>query len=292
MMIAIELMRGLDKLNIPYRFNDFKYAKNHPNELIGVIGKPHLIFEQRFKNPILFGAGVFSHPIESLDFFERYPNVKKMLVPGEWMRRMCEPFYGEKVLSWAVGIDTDHWRPINGKPPKYELLIYNKLGKRGDVFEETLIDPIIKILNNQQIKFQVINYGFYTPSLLKEMLTDSKAVIFLCEHETQGIAYQQILSTNTPILAYDPGGYWKDPAYYPHLVKYKPTSSVPYWDFRCGEKFNDIAEFEMNLSQFLMKANNGEYHPRQYIIENLSLEVAARKYIEIYKSTYENLANR
>ena len=43
-------------------------------------------------------------------------------------------------------------------------------------------------------------------------------MIFLCEHETQGIAYQQALSRNVPILAWDRGGDWQDPTYYPERV--------------------------------------------------------------------------
>ena len=114
MMVALELMRGLDKIGVSYRFNDYRYIKSHPNELACVIGKPHLIFEKRIpNNPILFGAGVYSHPIDCPDLFEKYPNVKKFLVPGEWMRQMCEPFYGDKVVAWPVGIDTEKWKPSN-----------------------------------------------------------------------------------------------------------------------------------------------------------------------------------
>ena len=30
MMIAINLMKGLDKIGIPYRFNDYNHIKKHP----------------------------------------------------------------------------------------------------------------------------------------------------------------------------------------------------------------------------------------------------------------------
>ena len=80
-IIAKNLMEGLKKLNIPYRFNDYKYLKSHPHELACVIGKPHIIFEKRItKNPVLFGAAVFSHPIDCIDLFNQYPNIKLMLV--------------------------------------------------------------------------------------------------------------------------------------------------------------------------------------------------------------------
>ena len=76
-------------------------------------------------------------------------------------------------------------------------------------------------------------------------------MIFLCQNESQGIAYQQALSCGLPMMAWDPGGPGKDPGYFPHKVQYSPVSSVPYWDARCGTKFTDIATFEAAWPEFL-----------------------------------------
>ncbi|GAB2983604.1 glycosyltransferase [Mucilaginibacter puniceus] len=279
MMVAIYLMRGLDKLGIPYRFNDYKYIKNHPGEIACIIGKPHLLFDKKWANPIILGAGIYSHPIECPDIFERYPNLKCLLVPGEWMRDMFEPYYGNKVLAWPVGIDTDNWQPADDDKP-FDFLIYDKVRWEHEKHEDELINPIIETLNTGGITYHTIRYGQYKPSDLKDKLSQSKAVIFLCEHETQGIAYQQILSTNTPIFAWDRGGYWQDPYYYPEKVKYQPVSSVPYWDNRCGMKFTDISQFKTNLTGFLI--NRDSFKPRDYILENLTLEICAQKYVDIY----------
>jgi len=290
MMVALELMKGLDKLNIPYKFNDYAYAKQNPNALIGVIGKPHLIFQKRFKNPILFGAGVFSHPIECPDFFIKYPNVKKMLVPGPWMQQMCEPYYADKVIAWPVGIDTAKWAPSN-ESKTIDFLIYDKVRWEHDKYQSSLIDPIVLTLEKNKLSYHFIKYGSYHPEELKEKLKVSNAVIFLCEHETQGIAYQQILATNTPILAWDRGGFWQDPSFYPHLVKYQPVSAVPYWDEECGEKFTNVSDFESILQLFLNRKNNNVYQPRLFIIKNLSLEVCSKKYANLFYQINEDITN-
>ncbi|HEY5327351.1 MAG TPA: hypothetical protein VIJ27_10155, partial [Mucilaginibacter sp.] len=94
MTIAINLMKGLDKIGVPYRFNDYNYIRKHPGEIACIIGKPHLLFEKKWRNPVILGAGIYSHPVDCPDLFERYPNVKRFLVPGEWMREMCGPYYG------------------------------------------------------------------------------------------------------------------------------------------------------------------------------------------------------
>ncbi|WP_316804875.1 glycosyltransferase [Pedobacter nototheniae] len=291
MMIALELMKGLDLLKMPYRFNDYKYARKHPNELICIIGKPHLIFEKRFKNPILFGAGTFSHPIECPDFFTKYPNVKKMLVPGPWMEKMCKPYYGDQVCAWPVGIDSEKWSPeIKQQHKSIDFLIYDKFALANQINNEQFLLPILKILDSYNLNYKIIRYGSYTHDDLINDLAIAKAAIFLSNHETQGIAYQQILATGTPILAWDEGGYWKDPSFYPELVKYKSVSSVPYWDDTCGVKFKDLSNFKSSLDLFLSKIET--FSPRSYILKNLTLEISAQAYINIVQAVNENITNR
>ena len=288
MMVALNLMKGLDQLGISYRFNDFAYIQKHPKELACIIGKPQLLFDREWKNPILFGAGIYSHPIECPDLFMKYPNLKHCLVPGDWMVSMFKPYFGNKVSAWPTGIDTEKWVPSE-KVKEFDFLIYNKIRWEYNSMEIKLIDPIKKVLQKRSLSFQEIRYGKYQPEELQEKLRTSKAVIFLCEHETQGIAYQQILSCNIPILAWDRGGFWQDPYYYPDKVQYQPVSSVPYWDDRCGLKFMNFEDFEEKLVAFLGFLKINSFNPRQYILENLSLEICAQKYLDIYHEVSKQL---
>jgi len=228
MTVAINLMEGLDRLKIPYRFNDFRYIKNHPGEVACIIGKPHLLFERDWENPVLYGAGVFSHPIECPDLFEKYHHVKHLLVPGDWMLKMFEPYYGKRVSVWPTGIDTEKWKPTEDVK-KYDFLIYDKIRWFNNYqdYHISLLKPIISSLENKGLLYHCIHYGHYHPQELEKKLSESKAVIFLCEHESQGIAYQQILSSGIPILAWYRGGFRQDHYYYPHKVKFGPVSLLP-----------------------------------------------------------------
>jgi len=179
MMIAINLMRGLDKLGQSYRFNDYRYIKKHPHEIACIIGKPQLVFERKWQNPIILGAGIYSHPIECLDLFERYPNVKRLLVPGEWMCDMFMPAYGNKVLPWPVGIDTEQWKPYDSVR-KVDFLIYDKIRWQHELMDKELVAPIIKVLDEQKLSYHFIKYGQYTHDELTEKLKVSKSVIFHC----------------------------------------------------------------------------------------------------------------
>jgi hypothetical protein len=286
-IIAINLKKGLDKAGIPYRFNDYDHIKKHLEDIACIIGKPHLLYDRKWPNPVIFGAGIYSHPVECPDLFQKYPNVKRVLVPGEWMRVMFEPYYADKVLAWPVGIDTDHWSAEIKGEPEFDFLIYDKIRWDHERYQQELIDPICRTLDDHSLTYQFINYGNYKPEELEAGIKNSKSVIFLCEHETQGLAYQQILATGTPILAWERGGYWQDPYYYPEKVKFKPVSAVPYWDKRCGIKFTSAGDFNESLQEFLKKLN--EFKPRDYIMDNLTLELSARRYLEIVEQVEKEL---
>lgn len=278
-LVFLNLKAGLRKLGVPFRENDFAYAKKHPEEPVGIVGKPHVLDLVDWKNPILFGAAVMSHPIDDPNLLERKP-IQKILVPGGWMRKMCEPHWGEKVVSWPVGIDTDLWKPTPETEKGYDFLIYDKVRWEHDCYEDELIEPIRRELRRQKLSFAEIRYGHYKEEDFHSLLKRCKAMIFLCEHETQGIAYQQALSMDIPILAWDRGGFWRDPSYFPARVCYEPVTSVPFWDARCGVKFANEDDFHGRLGEFLDLGKEGAFNPRKYIVENLTLEKCAEHYVK------------
>src|SRR5436190_19715723 len=107
--IFLNLCAGLDRIGVRYRDNDYCYAKKNSNELACIIGKPSVLDKIEWQNPILFGAAVYSHPLDDPNLFERLP-VRKVLVPGPWMKEMCKPYWGRNVEAWPVGIDTIGWQ--------------------------------------------------------------------------------------------------------------------------------------------------------------------------------------
>ncbi|MEQ1895768.1 MAG: hypothetical protein ABL971_00110 [Vicinamibacterales bacterium] len=80
--VFLNLRAGLSLLGVDFRVNDFRHARAHPNELVCIVGKPHLLDAMPWRNPIFFGASVFSHPIDNPTLLRRLP-VERILVPGE-----------------------------------------------------------------------------------------------------------------------------------------------------------------------------------------------------------------
>ncbi len=276
--VFLNLCTGLNRIGVPYRVNDYRHARSNPSELVCIVGKPHVLDKVEWKNPILFGAAVHSHPCDDPGLLRRLP-VKKVLVPGPWMKRMCEPDWGEAVEAWPVGIDTQRWRPMSNSKKTTDVLLYDKIRWDHDRYAQTLIDPIRAFLRKRGHTFSEMRYGFYREQDFQSALACCRTLIFLCEHETQGIAYQQALSSGVPILAWDRGGFWQDPAYYPHRVQFTPVSSVPYWDERCGKRFASIGEFETAWGEFWQSYQAGRFGPQSYIRENLTLEKCAQHYV-------------
>lgn len=284
--VFINLCAGLDRIGVAYTVNRYRHALRNPSLPVGIIGKAHLLDLHAWRNPILFGASIMSHPQEDPELLNRLPNIRRILVPGEWMRAMCEPTWGSRVHSWPVGIDTQAWAPAGPGEKEFDVLLYDKVRWEHDHYQSNLIDPILSKLRARGLKVAVIRYGFYKEEAFASLLRRCRAMIFLCEHETQGIAYQQTLSCNVPILAWDRGGFWQDPQYYPDRIRFGPVSSVPYWDTRCGLTFPDASAFAEAFDRFWENVTASGYRPRDYILENLTLEKCARLYVDQWQETF------
>lgn len=285
-LVFLNLRAGLDRLGIRYRVNDYRYAKRNPAALACIVGKPHVLDRIAWKNPILFGASIYSHPLDDPGLLGRLP-IKKVLVPGEWMKVMCSPYWQHAVAAWPVGIDTERWRPTSHQNKDIDVLLYDKVRWKHDDFEASLIGPIRSALRQCGLSSVELRYGSYREDDFHAALGRCRSMIFLCEHETQGIAYQQALSCDVPILAWDRGGYWEDPAYFPHKVAFQPVTSVPYWDERCGGKFKDAAAFPEAWNSFWEEVQAQRLRPRDYILENLTLEKCAQEYCSFASSVSE-----
>jgi glycosyltransferase involved in cell wall biosynthesis len=281
--VFLNLCAGLDRLGISYRVNDYGYVRRHPSQLACIVGKPDLLDRVPWRNPILFGAAIYSHPTDDPSLLKRLP-IKKILVPGPWMTDMCKPYWGESVEAWPVGIDTTLWAAQTLERKTVDVLIYDKVRWHHAEFEASLIEPIRTTLRRRGLSFHEIRYGSYREEDFHAALAQCRTMIFLCEHETQGIAYQQALSCGVPIFAWDRQGPWQDPSYYPDKVIFQPVTSVPYWDDRCGLRFTSVGEFEARWDEFWGTVEREEFRPRDYILDNLTLEKCAGRYLDIVEA--------
>ena len=58
-----------------------------------------------------------------------------------------------------------------------------------------------------------------------------------------------------------------------------PCTSIPYWNQQCGEYFHHYHELASTFQTFQTKLEAKEYSPRQYIMDNLSVEKCAERFM-------------
>ena len=282
------LVKALEQEGYDVHLNNYALAYHNPHYPIGLVGYPHLLDGWALPNPAVLGPALYDHPQLAPRLMEdlRY---KKFIVTCQWMYDIFEPTYKDKCGLWYAGIDTANWRDTRYHSKTNDILIYDKIRWNRDHYEPNLLEPIKKELESRNLSYELIRYKFYDHESYRKALSRSRAMIFLCEHETQGMAYQEALASNVPILAWDQG-WWLDvnrPKYSPDPIR---ATSVPYWSADCGEKFRNVREFVPVFDQFWQKLEH--YEPRQFVENTLSFKGSAEQYIAHYTAAaYEAQIN-
>ena len=274
------LAQALRQAGYDVRENDYRFARKNPDYPVGLVGYPSLLDRWDLPNPAVLGPALFDHPAQRPTLMTD-PRFKSYIITCDWMRRLFEPAYGDKCVLWHAGIDVDTWADTKGEQKDLDFLIYDKVRWDHDRYDEGLIQPILSRLKSRGLTYEVIRYKFYDYAQYQALLKRSRAMIFLCEHETQGMAYQECLAANVPILAWD-NGYWLDPRRTEYTTEPVPASSVPYFSPECGERFAGIDDFDNALALFLERLAG--YQPRAYVKRELSFASSAALYMAAYES--------
>jgi hypothetical protein len=266
---------------VAYRVNDYRGLRSDPGAVAYVIGKSQVVEKIPSGHPIVYGPGIPSHPSEAT-FWDK-AEIRLILVSCVWLKAMYDRDLSCSIHTaiWPAGIETDLWFPSTLAFKGNKVLVYDKVRWDRDYYELELMQAVFKTLKSAGLEPVYFRYGSYDEGHYRKALDEVRAMVFLCEHETQGFAYLQALSCDVPILAWERQGFWQDPEYYPHKVKFSPVSAVPYWDDRCGMKFKRASDFPTLFAEFWNGVQGGCYRPRDYILQNLTLQKCTANYIKI-----------
>jgi hypothetical protein len=243
-----------------------------------LVGYPSILDKWSLPNPAILGPGFYDHPNICPDLMKD-PRFKHYIVTCDWMKSMFEAAYGPTCFQWYAGIDTNYWVDTRYHEKTVDVLIYDKIRWNREQYEPSLLIPVINTIERRGLSYQIVRYRQYKQAKYRKTLSRCRSMIFLCEHETQGLAYQEALASNVPILAWD-NGFWLDPRrelYDPNPV---PASSVPYFSPECGERFSGIDQFEHAFSLFWEKL--ATFEPRAYVERELSFAGSADRYLQGY----------
>ena len=230
---------------------------------------------ENFSSTFLFGPHFSVFPEQ--DKFERitYKNKKtSYIVLSDWNKKTFSDFPITKNFQLEdvpFGVDTDTFKETLPIQDRQKVFIYYK---RRDPNE---LEFVKQFLDKKGIQYQLFNYeSRYNEQDYIDCLTSSTYGIWIGSHESQGFALQEALSCNVPLLVWNVRSMHQE---YKSSYQYIPATTIPYWDERCGEYFYERDEFETVFDKFVKKIQT--YQPRQYVLENLSIDVCEKKFMDM-----------
>jgi glycosyltransferase involved in cell wall biosynthesis len=274
---------ALDRAGYKVIVNDHALARRNPTYPVGIAGYPQILERWKLPNPAVLGPGLLDHPSLFPDLMKD-ARFRSYIVPGEWMRNVFARSYGDRCAVWTAGIDTEAWADMRAEPKDIDVLVYEKILWKDPNYEASLITPLLRALDARKKKYRVIRYRQYVHAEFRALLARSRVMAFLSESETQGIAYQEAMACNVPILAWD-NGWWLDRQRIHGDLERVPASSIPHFDDRCGVHFRDASGIDAAVDAVF--ARERSFEPRKFVEERLSLAVSAARYVELYSAAAE-----
>ena len=261
--------------------NDYRAARRAPTFPVGLVGYPHLLDDWTLPNPAVLGPCLHDHPEQAPTLMED-ERFRTYVLTCDWMIDLfAHHFPREQIGRWYAGIDLQQWPDTRQQPKSFDVLVYDKIRFDRDEVVDALLTPILDRFERDGVRYSVVRYGAYNYATYQALLQQSRSMLFLCEHETQGMAYQEAMAMNVPVFAWQPGT-WRDPARLSFKLSDIPAQSVPYFSERCGETFRDLAEFDLKAQSFFDRIDT--FTPREYVKDHLSLAGSAELYLSHYNA--------
>lgn len=234
-----------------------------PCDTIDVLKYPNTKF--------IFGPQFSVFPEERLNIIKGSKTAYNLL--SNWVIDIWKDFpvcNNLNLTALPFGVDTEKFLDNKSITEKNNVMVYFKHRNPADLY---FIESFLKYKN---INYSVFSYDRkYDENEYISYLQNSKFCIWVDAHESQGFALQEALSCNVPLLVWNVTSMNQE-----HGSTYSnlPATTTSYWDNKCGELFYNINEFELTYNKFIENINN--YKPREFILENLSVDVCESKLIE------------
>tara|TARA_B100002019_G_scaffold156991_1_gene135183 strand:- start:1810 stop:2682 length:873 start_codon:yes stop_codon:yes gene_type:complete len=259
---------ALEQENIPYAINEQKYSHNFLVQYQHDVA--HKKHEKLEHDSCVIGPQFWPYDGSYGKFLIDNPEYyRKLIAPSYWVEDMLVNKFNipnNKVSIWAAPIpDLSNYK----KTPEIDCLIYFKSRQDSD------LKSAKELLESKNLSYQVLQYGNYSEDDFIGLVEKSKFCFLIDSTESQGIAIQKIMSTNTPLFVWDVSE-WD---YMGEQYKVS-ASSVPYWSKDCGEKFYDLSEMNDVFEKFYDNIDN--YNPKELIDSELSYKVSIEKLLNCF----------
>lgn len=273
--VFANLTKGLDKIGYPYVINR---NLNSTKRLWVHDDIDALRYLGRTKAKTVVGPNLFVMPKDIIDGAVLHDAI--YLTPGPWATEMWQSagFDSCPTYPWPVGIDTDEFHPPKQKASEKKVLVYHKLRQSEE------LELILRTLEEMRLDYNLVVYGNYDQDEYQELLKKSSFIIWHGCHESQGLALQEALASDVPILVCDVKSVSEELG-----VNYEwherdmniRVTAAPYFDSRCGKIIENLNELKDGIQYMFDNLSN--FKPREFVLENLSLEGQALKLLSFWE---------
>ena len=133
-------------------------------------------------------------------------------------------------------------------------------------------------MDSKDIDYDFLKYGTYSEEDFDRCLKSCSRAIIVGRPETQGIAYQEMMSSGMPLLLWEVDE-WYDMGVPEPYQKYPEPTLAHYFSDECGMKFYSVEELESSFDTFM----NTEYDPKSYVKRELSYKVTVQKLLALFE---------
>lgn len=262
------LINILEYLKISYKFGNLSDIENY-----NIIYSPsNPINSSLYPNKkFIFGPHFSVFPDNKLLQINNIHKNSIYIQPSEWVVELWINMKASNFLpikSFPFPVDTNKFSLKKDINVRTEVFIYHK---RRNPEELKCVESF---LQSKNINYRIFDYvKRYDENDYLSFLQKSKFGIILDAHESQGFALEEALSCNVPLLVWNTKTMNQE---YISTYSNIPCTTIPYWDERCGEYFYYDTELEKTFNLFISKLET--YKPREYVLENLSVEKCAERF--------------
>jgi len=233
---------------------------------------------------IVYGPHCFLFPTPPwLKNTHTFPDKCKYILPSKWTEDFVEETGGVSlpIIINPFAVDVEKFKPTISN--KYlDCLVYFKHRRQED------IEYVENILQAKNITYRKFIYGKYKEEDYIKTLNECNYAVWVTSTESQGFALQECLSMNVPIVVWNATSLFDEytlegkHVYKDRIGQYElKGTTIPYWDERCGISFIKKEDFETSLE--VMRGSYTKFHPRDFVLENLSPKVCMERLLKNLK---------
>ncbi len=275
--VTRSLVEGMKKLGASFNYNPKRRDEVGESVVvlsgIGALAQAIEWKRQGRIRKLLAGPNILVWPSEHPEIAAREVDV--CITPCDWTCEGYEldlPALRGRCKAWPAGVDVEWWKPATETSgPRNRITFYIKYLK-GPIPDAK---HLIRLANDLGFETHEVIYGSYTPPDYKKKLSESMLMIGLSRDESQGIAWAEAWAMDVPTLM------WGNKH---NVIRGKGTrvSVAPYLTAQTGSFFEDANDLAVLLSKF--QTGKISFSPRQWVLENMSDEVCAKKLLDIATS--------